>query len=55
MPQPYLSLEAELHDVFWQAADDGSELRLMSAFLRRHPGPALEIGCGSGRLLLPML
>jgi SAM-dependent methyltransferase len=56
MAQPYLSLEAELHDWFW-AADDGaaSELPLIEGFLRRHPGVALEIGCGSGRLLLPLL
>lgn len=55
MSQPYLSLEAELHDAFWAASDDASEVRLMSAFLRDHPGPALEIGCGSGRLLLPLI
>jgi SAM-dependent methyltransferase len=27
----------------------------MADFLRLHPGPALEIGCGSGRLTLPLL
>ncbi len=53
--QPYLSLEAELHDAFWNAEDDGSELRLMAEFLRNHPGPALEIGSGSGRLMFPLL
>ncbi len=52
--QPYLSLEAELHDAFWLAEDDGSELRMMAEFLTNHPGPALEIGSGSGRLLLPL-
>ncbi|MBK1883840.1 class I SAM-dependent methyltransferase [Luteolibacter pohnpeiensis] len=55
MSQPYLSLEAELHDAFWAAEDDASEVSLMAAFLKQHPGPALEIGCGSGRLLLPLL
>jgi SAM-dependent methyltransferase len=53
--QPYLSLEAELHDAFWEAEDDGSEVRLMADFLRKHPGPALEIGSGSGRLMFPLL
>lgn len=53
--QPYLSLEAELHDPFWNAEDDTSEVALMAAFLRQHPGPALEIGCGSGRLMAPLL
>jgi SAM-dependent methyltransferase len=55
MPQPYLSLEAELHDWFWAAEDDGSEVRLMKDFLRSKPGMSLEMGCGSGRLLLPLV
>lgn len=55
MSQPYHSLEAELHDAFWEAEDDGSEVRLMAAFLRRFPGPALEMGSGSGRLMFPLL
>ena len=55
MSQPYLSLEAELHDAFWEAEDDGSEVRLMADFLTEHPGPALEVGAGSGRLMLPLL
>ena len=55
MSQPYLSLEAELHDAFWEAEDDGSEVRLMAEFLKKHPGPALEIGAGSGRLMFPLL
>ncbi|MEO5714588.1 MAG: class I SAM-dependent methyltransferase [Luteolibacter sp.] len=55
MSQPYLSLEAELHDAFWEAEDDGSEVRLMAEFLRKHPGPALEIGAGSGRLMFPLV
>lgn len=55
MSQPYLSLEAELHDAFWESEDDGSEVRLMAAFLKNHPGPALEIGAGSGRLMFPLL
>jgi SAM-dependent methyltransferase len=53
--QPYLSLEAELHDLFWEAEDDASEVRLMAEFLKKHPGPALEIGAGSGRLMFPLL
>ncbi len=55
MSQPYLSLEAELHDVFWEAEDDGSEVRLMAEFLSKYPGPALEIGAGSGRLMFPLV
>ena len=55
MSQPYHSLEAELHDAFWDAEDDGSEVRLMAGFLRKHPGPALEVGAGSGRLMFPLL
>jgi len=55
MSQPYHSLEAELHDAFWEAEDDGSELKLMAGFLKKHPGPALEIGAGSGRLMFPLV
>ncbi|NJM38304.1 MAG: class I SAM-dependent methyltransferase [Akkermansiaceae bacterium] len=55
MSQPYLSLEAELHDAFWEAEDDGSEVRLMAAFLKKFPGKSLEIGSGSGRLMFPLL
>jgi SAM-dependent methyltransferase len=53
--QPYLSLEAELHDAFWEAEDDGSEVALMAAFLKKFPGPALEFGSGSGRLMFPLV
>lgn len=55
MSFPYLSLEAELHDAFWAADDDSSESRLLAEFLTDHPGPALEIGSGSGRLMFPLL
>lgn len=55
MSQPYLSLEAELHDAFWEAEDGGSEVRLMADFLKKYPGPALEIGAGSGRLMFPLV
>lgn len=55
MSQPYLSLEAELHDAFWDAEDDGSEVRLLDDFLKLYPGPSLEIGAGSGRLMAPLI
>jgi SAM-dependent methyltransferase len=53
--QPYRSLEAELHDAFWDAEDNASEVRLMADFLKNHPGPALEMGAGSGRLMFPLI
>jgi SAM-dependent methyltransferase len=55
MSQPYLSLEAELHDAFWDAEDDESEVRLMADFLKTQPGSSLEIGSGSGRLMFSLL
>jgi SAM-dependent methyltransferase len=55
VPQPYLSLEAELHDAFWADEDGHSEVGLMADFLNLHPGRALEVGSGSGRLMLPLL
>lgn len=50
----YTSLEAELHDLFWES-EDTPELEWLDALLTEFPGPALEVGCGSGRLLLPLL
>ncbi|MDB6079655.1 MAG: SAM-dependent methyltransferase [Akkermansiaceae bacterium] len=51
----YQSLEALLHDPFWAAEGEAVELGFMENVLKEHPGRSLEIGCGSGRLLLPLL
>lgn len=51
----YQSLEAQLHDLFWNAEPDADESPLLRHFLDQHPGKALEVGCGSGRLLLPLI
>ena len=51
----YTDLEAELHEVFWEEEGPPAELPLLRAFYDLRPGKALEIGCGSGRLLLPLL
>lgn len=51
----YQSLEAEWHDLFWEAEGPAAELPLLRSFLKQHPGRSLELGCGSGRLLLPLL
>ncbi len=50
----YSSLEATLHDVFWATEGPPLELPLLRDFLQKHPGRSLEIGCGSGRLLMPL-
>ncbi len=51
----YTSLEALLYDAFWAEEGEAAELPFMEHVLRDHPGPSLEVGCGSGRLLLPLL
>jgi SAM-dependent methyltransferase len=51
----YTSLEALLHDAFWAEEGEPAELPLLGEVLREHPGLSLEVGCGSGRLLLPLL
>ena len=51
----YANLEARLHDVFWAAGGAPAELSLLENFLETHAGTALELGCGSGRLMLPLL
>lgn len=55
MPPAYTSLEARLHDAFWDREEGVPELEWLDILLARHPGRALEAGCGSGRLLLPLL
>ncbi|BCU75774.1 class I SAM-dependent methyltransferase [Luteolibacter sp. LG18] len=55
MASSYQSLEAELHDPFWEAEGPSAELPLIQTFLAHFPGTSLEIGCGSGRLLIPLL
>jgi SAM-dependent methyltransferase len=51
----YSSLEASLHDVFWATEGPSLELPLLRDFLQYHQGRSLEIGCGSGRLLVPLI
>lgn len=51
----YSSLEASLHDHFWDSEAGPGELPILRSFLTDFRGPSLEIGCGSGRLLLPLL
>lgn len=51
----YDELEARLHDLFWAAEGQNEELSLIENFLQQYPGTALELGCGSGRLLTPLL
>jgi SAM-dependent methyltransferase len=51
----YNELEARLHDLFWAAEGQSEELPLLENFLRQYPETSLELGCGSGRLLLPLM
>lgn len=51
----YDHLEARLHDLFWASEGQSQELPLIEDFLAKHPGPALELGCGSGRLLFALI
>ena len=51
----YDHLEAKLHDLFWAAEGPSAELPLIKKFLEEYPGATLELGCGSGRLLAPLL
>ena len=51
----YQDLEAQLHDVFWSEEENANEMPLLRDFLIQRPGRSLEVGCGSGRLLLQLL
>lgn len=52
----YEDLEAELHDVFWQIDDCGQqEIDSILALVEERPGRILELGCGSGRVMIPLI
>lgn len=50
----YRSLEARLHDIFWNTEAPDLELNLILDHLQNRAGKCFEIGCGSGRILLPL-
>jgi SAM-dependent methyltransferase len=50
----YTGLEAELYDL-WFAIPSSEEYAFYKYFMDTVPGLALEIGCGTGRLLIPYL
>ena len=47
------SLLAEIYDLEHDAIDE--DLAFYRQLARRHPGPVLDLGCGSGRLFAPLL
>ncbi len=51
----YFGLIAESFNAFHCAYSSGSEVNFYKRFLGYKEGPALEIGCGTGRILLPLL
>ncbi len=55
MSQSYEGLEAQWHDLFWEAEEAPSELPLMEEFLKEVEGDSLYVGSGSGRLLGPLI
>lgn len=51
---PYQGLSAEMYDVWFQSTSS-EDLVFYRRMIDEVPGAALEIGCGTGRLLLPYL
>jgi len=51
----YCGLAAELYDLVRGDSPLPNELRFYRLWLERHPGPALEVACGTGRVLLKLL
>ena len=47
-------MEAELHDVFWEHSGS-PEWGWIERLVRAHPGRALEVGSGTGRILVPLV
>jgi SAM-dependent methyltransferase len=50
--QPYDGLVAEAYDVWLPHDADDPDVDTYRRFIERNPGPALELGCGTGRLLV---
>ncbi len=50
----YSSLSARCYDLFFPIVDE-SELSFFAKQIKAAQGPALEIGCGTGRILIPLL
>lgn len=50
----YAGLSARYYDAFF-IDSDASELLFFQQQIEHAPGPALEIGCGTGRILLPLM
>ena len=50
----YSGIEAELYDL-WFSAESFEDSHFFQKMIARRAGPALEVGCGTGRLLLRYL
>lgn len=50
----YDGILAEAYDL-WLAADDLRDVPVFRGLATDAPGPSLELGCGTGRVLVPML
>src|SRR4051795_1843603 len=49
---PYDGLAAEAYDVWLPPSGDDPDVPIYRRFIERGGGPALELGCGNGRLLV---
>ena len=54
MKQFYSGLPAQLYDQFFPEIDE-QELAFFIQYIEKLPAPSLEIACGTGRILLPLL
>lgn len=52
--QPYAGLAAEAYDVWMPPSGDDPDVGVYRRWIERGAGPALELGCGNGRLLVPL-
>ena len=50
--QPYEGLIAEAYDVWMPPYGDDADVEIYRRAIEHNAGPALELGCGTGRLLL---
>jgi SAM-dependent methyltransferase len=50
--QPYAGLVAQAYDVWMPPSGDDPDVEVYRKWIERGAGPALELGCGNGRLLV---
>lgn len=55
LPKTFHGCGAEIYDLWWPEGSVGGDERFYNGLLKKHGGNSLEVGCGTGRILIPLL